>query len=122
MIECRLSNALSKIIKLEKKKEMRQIIGNLHDGDKGFCLSGALGYFFGLDKEYLHDGQQISGHEKLYKTFGDAKFSGKCPLSNCDIGDCGFASNSVQAFLIHLNDDHYLSFTEAQKLLEEMKL
>ena len=96
----RLSNALEKIIKWEKNNKIKQVTGTLYDGNKGYCLSGALGCFFGLDKEYLHENEYIHGHEKLYKTFGDAKFNGKCPLDNHgDVDGCGFKGTSIQSFL-----------------------
>lgn len=120
----RLSNALTKIIKLEKKGEMKQITGRLYDGNIGFCLSGALGCFFGVEKPELSKCGFVSGKAKEI-TYGDILYVGDCPLKGKSMKNslfCNFRTNDIQSLIIHLNDDHLISFTEAQKIIEGLEL
>ena len=125
-IKNRLTNALSKIIKQEEKGEIRQVTGKLYDGGNGFCLSGALGQFFGVDKEFLKDRGQIGYGDNNYDmTYGDTKFNGKCPLYGNPLRyeeSCTYYPETVELLMIHLNDKHHLSFTEAQKVIEGLEL
>lgn len=120
----RLSNALTKIIKLEGKGDMRQITGRLHDGDIGYCLSGAFGMFFGVEKEHLTRCGFMQGEDKD-KAFGDITFRGRCPLYGEELrseNPCYSMFNDVQSLIVHLNDDHRITFTKAQKIIEELEL
>lgn len=125
-IKNRLTNALSKIIKQEEKGEIRQITGSIHDGANGFCLSGALGQFFGVDKTFLKGRGQIGGEDKYYDmTYGGTKFFDKCPLYSGRLSSyesCTYYPESIELLMIHLNDKHRLSFTEAQKVIEGLEL
>ena len=124
----RLNNALTKI-KLEEKGEIHQIVGLLHDGDKGYCLSGVLGHTFGVNKDYLK-GRSLLQSDERETTYGDADYSGYCPLRGTTIinrygsGDhkCGMYIENIQALMVHFNDDHKLSFTQANKIIKEMEL
>lgn len=128
----RLSNALSKIIKQEKKGELHQITGSLHDGATGFCLSGAFAQFFGVEKSSLKGRGQVRDDwdggtfGKNYQlTYGDIKFSGKCPLYGAELPydyKCDDMLESIELLMIHLNDRHHLSFTQAQQVIEELEL
>lgn len=116
----KLSEILFELQNLANRKYIEQIRGEMHDGDNGFCLSGGIAWLKGIKKVDLYNAAAVAGIDYKY-VFGDHDRIHYCLA--CPEGERDYNTGiDVQNFLIHLNDDHNITFGMAGTILDKMGL
>lgn len=116
----RISNAIFNLVKLEKQGKIKRIQGKLYDGKDGYCLSGGLGYLFGVNPPPSTIAFGGIGEKKIFGEDYTKKF--RCPIAKMEADElCDYGrSMPFQDLLIHLNDYHECTWKESGKIIQDL--